>query len=164
MTCRGACVTKTAEQRIDDFIERMGLSIQEEGLPRIAGRMFGLFIVHGGPLGIDDIAGRLHVSRASVSTNGRLLRELGFLERVVMPGDRRDYYRLTDTPYARLLDGYVVRIAKRLDLVREMDASLAGDPPDGAHARLAALADFYEQVMASTSALAERVQVSGGST
>lgn len=154
----------TTQQRIDAFIERMGRSIQEEGLPRIAGRMFGLFLVHGGPLGIDDIAVCLRISRASVSTNGRLLRQLGFLERVVLPGDRRDYYKLADTPYTALLDGYMVRIAQRLDLVREMDTTLspgAAGIPEGAHDRLTALADFYDAVIDSIAALSSRFRPSG---
>jgi len=160
---RGARMDQETRRRTDAFIERMGLSIQEEGLPRIAGRMFALFLIHGGPLGIDAIAQRLKISRASVSTNGRLLRQLGFLERLVRPGDRKDYYKLADAPYARLLDGYMVRIGARMELVRAMHAGLPHGPA-GAQERLAALADFYAEVMHSTAALSARFTATGGGT
>jgi DNA-binding transcriptional regulator GbsR (MarR family) len=80
---------KTAE-----FIDRMGLALEAEGLPRIAGRIFGLLVVSEDCRSLDDLAAELQVSKASVSTNARLLEERGVLERNCRPSDRRDYYRV----------------------------------------------------------------------
>jgi len=81
--------TKTA-----DFIDRMGLALESEGLPRTAGRIFGLLLVSEDCRSLNEIATKLHVSKASVSTNARLLEQRGVLERNSRPGDRRDYYRV----------------------------------------------------------------------
>ena len=75
-----------------NFIERMGLTLESEGLPRIAGRIFGLLLVSEDPHSLDDLAAELRVSKGSVSTNARLLEQRGLLERVCRPADRRDYY------------------------------------------------------------------------
>jgi DNA-binding transcriptional regulator GbsR (MarR family) len=78
-----------------NFIETMGLVLESEGLPRIAGRIFGLLLVSEEARSLDDLAAELEVSKGSVSTNTRLLEERGVLERVSRPSDRRDYYRVT---------------------------------------------------------------------
>lgn len=77
-----------------DFIERMGLALEADGLPRIAGRIFGLLLVSEDCRSLDQLAVELRVSKASVSTNARLLEQRGVLERNSRPSDRRDYYRV----------------------------------------------------------------------
>src|SRR5688572_6950328 len=76
------------------FIERMGLALESDGLPRIAGRIFGLLLVSEDALSLDDLAAELRVSKGSVSTNARLLEQRGVLEQMSRPADRRDYYRV----------------------------------------------------------------------
>jgi DNA-binding transcriptional regulator GbsR (MarR family) len=76
------------------FVETMGLTLESEGLPRIAGRIFGLLLVSEDARSLDDLAAELQVSKASVSTNARLLEQRGVLEQVSRPADRRDYYRV----------------------------------------------------------------------
>jgi DNA-binding transcriptional regulator GbsR (MarR family) len=76
------------------FIETMGLVLESDGLPRIAGRIFGLLLVSEDARSLDDLAAELQVSKASVSTNARLLEHRGVLEQVSRPADRRDYYQV----------------------------------------------------------------------
>lgn len=93
-----------AEER---FIEAMGLAHEEDRLPRIAGRLVGLLILSPDPVRFDHLAERLRVSRASISTNTRLLENMGVIQRVTRPGDRRDYFRINEEP------GLLLRIADR---------------------------------------------------
>jgi DNA-binding transcriptional regulator GbsR (MarR family) len=78
--------------RIAHFVETMGLTLESDGLPRIAGRIFGLLLVSEEARSLDDLAAELGVSKGSVSTNTRLLEQRGVLEQVSRPADRRDYY------------------------------------------------------------------------
>lgn len=87
-----------------DFVERLGLMMEAEGMPRIAGRIFGYLMIHEGSYSLDELAERLRVSKASVSTNARQLERLGVLERVGVPGDRRDYYRMDEDAWERMLE------------------------------------------------------------
>ncbi len=88
------CAMTERDNPVQDFVEAMGLRFQDQQMPRIAGRLFGLLLVEGGPFSFGELADRLQVSRGSISTNARLLDDLGLIERVAKPGDRQDYYRI----------------------------------------------------------------------
>jgi DNA-binding transcriptional regulator GbsR (MarR family) len=130
-----------------DFIEKTGLISQAEGLPRIAGRVFGLLIFDGDVVSFGDLATSLQVSRASISTSIRLLEERGLVKRVSKPGERQDYFQLATNPYATMLRG----IQKRNQATREEIAQTIRALPRGAGAgaRLAAYADFYASLDAA---------------
>lgn len=81
-------------RQAEDFVELMGRQLEEEGMPRIAGRLMGALILNEDVASLDDLAEQLQVSKASVSSNARFLEGLGVAERVTLPGDRRDFYRL----------------------------------------------------------------------
>jgi DNA-binding transcriptional regulator GbsR (MarR family) len=82
------------DRPIAQFIERMGVALESDGMPRIAGRILGLLLVSEDALSLDELASELGVSKASISTNARLLEQRGVLERISRPADRRDYYRV----------------------------------------------------------------------
>ena len=82
------------DERTAHFIETMGLALESDGLPRIAGRIFGLLLVSEDPRSLEDLAAELRVSKGSVSTNARLLEQRGVLEQISRPADRRDYYQV----------------------------------------------------------------------
>ena len=90
--------TKTA-----GFIERMGLAFESDGLPRIAGRIFGLLLLSEDCRSLDQLAAELKVSKGSVSTHARLLEQRGILERNSRPSDRRDYYRVPPDLFSHTL-------------------------------------------------------------
>ncbi|GHA58397.1 hypothetical protein GCM10008927_25020 [Amylibacter ulvae] len=125
-----------------EFIEKIGVSAQNEGLPRIAGRVLGTLIFDGKPASFSDLAESLLVSRGSISNSVRLLEERLLIKRVAKAGDRQDYFQLADNPYTSMLDGVVNRIAR---VKLEIDESLAQIPDDagGPRARLAQYAGFY---------------------
>jgi DNA-binding transcriptional regulator GbsR (MarR family) len=85
------------------FIETMGLVLEADGLPRIAGRIFGLLLVSEEARSLDDLAAELGVSKGSVSTNARLLEQRGVLEQVSRPADRRDYYQVPRDLFSRTM-------------------------------------------------------------
>lgn len=100
------------QQATDAFIESMGRHFEEVGIPRIAGRLFGLLMVHEDPCSLDEMAQRLQVSKGSVSTNSRLLEQWGVIERVSRPGDRRDYYQPAPDMQARMLEKQLEQVAR----------------------------------------------------
>ena len=102
---------------VAQFIERMGLLWEHEGLTRIAGRIFGLALVSPDPCSLDEMAESLGVSKASVSNDARMLEKLGFIERVSRPGDRRDYYQITRDSIERSLATKVTRLRAFQDVI-----------------------------------------------
>lgn len=129
-----------------DFVERMGVHFERMGIPRIGGRMLGLLMVCEQPLALDDLARRLCVSRASVSNNLRLFGQLGLVERVPVPGERRRCFGVSANAYALRLEG-VARDGASLR--RAVEVGLASvEPGSRAHARLReaeAFAAFLEE-------------------
>ena len=83
------------------FVESMGVYFERYALPRIGGRLLGLLLVADRALSLDDLASILSVSRASVSTNMRLILAIGLAELVTQPGDRRDYYQFSHDAWER---------------------------------------------------------------
>ncbi len=99
-----------------EFIESMGLMFKEDGLPRIAGRIHGLLLLSEEALSLDQMADELQVSKASTSTNARMLERMGLVERTGKPGDRRDYYRSTGDA----IEGSLERVRRRMELMLDL--------------------------------------------
>ena len=130
-----------------DFIEKTGLTAQADGLPRIAGRVFGMLIYDGDVVSFGDLATKLQVSRASISTSIRILEERGLVKRVTKPGERGDFFQLAPNPYATMLEG----IQKRNRAIQEDVTETIQSLPKDADAveRLTAHADFYASLDAA---------------
>ncbi len=132
-----------------DFIEGMGLILQSDGMPRIAGRLMGLFVLHGGPFSFTDLADRLAISRGSVSTNTRLLEDLGVIERVAMKGERQDFFRLAADPYAEIVERKRVRSIRAQESIRRNAETLDNIGPNGLK-RVDELANFFGVLATAT--------------
>jgi len=145
------------QEAISNFVERMGLSAQGDGLPRIAGRIMGYFIVNGGPTSLSRLAEELQVSRASISTNARTLRDLGVLEVTAVPGDRQDYYQLASRHYLRVLEGYVQRMGVMSKSLETAQDQISTDH-EGAHERLADMHRFVRSARQQTRDLIDQLK------
>ncbi len=78
------------------FVESMGMYFENQGIPRIGGRILGLLMIAHQPLSADDLARILRVSRGSLSTNFRALLASGMVEKVTLYGDRTTYFVFSD--------------------------------------------------------------------
>jgi len=145
---------------IDDvrvrFIEQLGVISQGDGLPRIAGRLIGLMIFDGRPYSFGELAIELQVSRGSISTNARLLEQLGIIERVAKPGDRQDYFELAEDPYANILKGALARSIKARETVAKTGDALPKRGHANVKKRLKDFENFYETLAKSLSDAVDR--------
>lgn len=138
-----------------EFIEQFGLMSKEDGLPRIAGRIYGLLLLQEKPLCLDEMADLLQVSKASVSTNARRLERMGVVERTGKPGDRRDYYRAS----ADAIEGNFDRIRSRVgDVLRLLEGIIPRLSEDraGALERLEKMRDWHAFLLDEMEGLLER--------
>src|SRR5262245_30957585 len=101
------------------FIEDFGLELASQGLSRTAGRLLGLILMLDDGGDLDYLAKELHVSRASISTNTRLLESIGAIERRSVPGQRRIVYRAARTQQDRAIEAIVMRMRRTLDVLLE---------------------------------------------
>lgn len=129
------------------FIESMGTYFESYGIPRIGGRILGLLLVAHEPLSAEDIAAVLRISRASVSTNFRLLLTSGLAEKVSFPGSRTTRYSFPETAWEKSMNAEIQGIGA---LKRIAQQGLQALPPgDFARHRMEDLinwADFLHEV------------------
>lgn len=132
------------------FIEQLGLLLGAEGYSRIAGRLFGLLLVTENAASLDDLAGTLGVTKASVSTNIRWLEARGVVERESRPGDRRDYYRIAPDILVRTLEHRLTRIQRFQEAVAGARATVSEGNPV-IRGRLDHLVRAYQKIHQLTS-------------
>ena len=144
----------------EQYVERMGLIWEAQGLPRIAGRIIGLLALQPEPLTLDGIVAALGVSKASASTDARRLERMGLIQRVSRAGDRRDYYVIAPDMPARA-------VAQKLAELRRLQAALAdaaelpGTHPD-VRARLQAFREFHGRVLEHMTTLVAALEGDAG--
>ncbi|HKP74200.1 MAG TPA: hypothetical protein VJT67_01600 [Longimicrobiaceae bacterium] len=112
------------DEAVQQFVERMGLICEKEGIARSAGRIFGLLLVSGRPYSLDELAEKLQASKAGVSTNCRMLEQFGMIERVSSLGDRRDFYRVLDNPWEHMMRAAQGRWREMVKVLREVEPAL----------------------------------------
>ena len=62
------------------------------GQPRSLGEIYGLLFISPRPLAMDDLMERLRLSKGSASQGLKFLRNLGAVQPLSVPGDRRVHY------------------------------------------------------------------------
>jgi DNA-binding transcriptional regulator GbsR (MarR family) len=142
------------QESVQRFVEQMGLMCENEGLPRNAGRMLGLLLAEDGPFSLDELADELQASKASVSTNARMLEQQGMIRRVGAPGDRRDFYQMDGDPWESMLDVARVRWRQMVRVLEEAASELPAEH-DGGRKRLRDAARFHALLLESSQKLVE---------
>ena len=143
------------------FIEKVGQHFESEGMSRIGGRILGYLLLQKDPRSLDEIADALHVSKASISSNTRFLEGYGLLERVTLPGDRRDYYELGGDMHKRLLERRVKWLRGTVQLLSDGCCTEHGRDPL-VQARLAGMKQFFAHMIEAIAAIQERWNRSPG--
>jgi hypothetical protein len=124
-------------------IENFGLYFESYGLARIVGRVYGALMIADEPvLGLDALTEQLGISKASASTAARQLHGFKLVEKVSLPGDRRDYYRVSPDAhisYMKLSIGSTLGFAKLIEA-----AAHIGDLSPPAKEKLERIEHLYE--------------------
>lgn len=109
-----------------EMIEAGGRTAQSFGLGRLFGQIFMLLYLSPEPASLDELAGQLGVSKASISIACRQLETWGAVHRVWVKGDRKDYY-VAETAFDRILrSGLLLSLNKKLDTAKiHIEQSLA---------------------------------------
>jgi hypothetical protein len=104
-----------------DWVERIAkYCADQDGLPLIAGRILGwLTVCVPAEQSAAQIAEAIRASRASLTTNLRLLTSVGFLDQVTRPGERTVYYRVDDAAWARVVQRQVQSLSALGGILRD---------------------------------------------
>lgn len=86
------------------YIEETGLVFEGFGMTRMAGRILGyLLVCDKDEVSFDEIRKALHASKGSISGTTKLLINVGMVEQVSLPGDRKTYFRISRTKVGTIL-------------------------------------------------------------
>lgn len=109
------------------WVERIAkYCADQDGLPLIAGRCLGWLTICDPPeQSAGEIAEAIGASRASLTTNLRLLGSVGFVSQVTRPGSRTMYYRVDDDAWEKVVQRQVASLTALGRIVRD-GMALAG--------------------------------------
>jgi DNA-binding transcriptional regulator GbsR (MarR family) len=80
--------------RQQSYVEDMGLFFEQHGSQRTMGKVIGLLLIAEQPLSQEDLMRLLNLSRTSASVTVRWAEQLGLVEQVSLPGERKRYYQI----------------------------------------------------------------------
>ncbi len=125
------------------FVEDVGLFFEQMGFPRMAGRILGWLLICDPPTqSAGQLAEVLQASKGSLSTMTRMLIQIGLLERVGLPGERRDYFRLKPGAWPHLIKAQMQGMTGLHQMV-ERGLALVDDRDPALQERLREAHDLY---------------------
>lgn len=138
------------------YVEEVALQFGEVGLSRTGGRIFGWLLLSDPPhQTMNDLVDKLQVSKSSVSTATRFLIQVGLIQRLSLPGERRDYYRVAEGVWQNSMRQRKDQIIAFRKLA-EQGLELLADQPAERRRRLQEMGDFYAFFEREFPALLER--------
>ena len=139
------------------FAEEMAVQFERFGVPRGAGRLLGwLLICEPARQSTADLVAALGVGKASVSSAVRILESFGLLTRVVVPGDRSDYYEVR--PDAFQASHSQLGTFTLFTKLMELGLAATADPSGPRAERLRETAAFNRFMEAEWPAMVDRFQ------
>jgi len=107
----------TISQQIKQkFIQDFGEAYHAFGLPVLMGRIVGLLLFVETPISLTDIAAELGMSKGPVSQIMRRLKDHNLINRVWVPGDRKDFYQADPNIFRNAFNNYITQIKGNLKL------------------------------------------------
>lgn len=110
----------TERERRLEWVERVAMYCARDGVPPIAGRVLGWLMLCDPPeQSAGQISAAIGASRASLTTNLRMLAGTGFLTWRTRPGERTVYYRLADNAWEAVVREQIAGVTSFLDIARD---------------------------------------------
>ena len=142
--------------QVEHFVEEVGVFFEQLGTTRMAGRIFGRLLISVPPhQPVDDLARALHASKGSISTATRYLIQVGLIERIGVPGERRDYFCMKSNVWVNVLRQRISTVALFEELARRGLDLLEGESPE-VRERLEEVLDYCTFVDEELPGLLER--------
>ncbi|RFM26720.1 GbsR/MarR family transcriptional regulator [Deminuibacter soli] len=74
------------------FIQSWGVLGNQWGINRTMAQVHALLLISEAPLSTDDVMEQLNISRGNANLNIRELMDWGLVEKMIVPGDRKEYF------------------------------------------------------------------------
>src|SRR5512142_1168024 len=122
---------RPAEPALREWVERLSMMLERDGLPRMAGRIFGwLLVCDPAEQTMEELGAALGGSKASMSTMTRLLAQAELVERARLPGEKRDRFRIPPEHWDRIWRGRLQSLSAMTALLGRGAELVRGQAPD----------------------------------
>ena len=107
-----------------EFIQDFGEAYQRFGHQKLMGRIVGLLLYYRKPLSLNQIIEELNVSKGPTSQLLQRLRDTNVVQRIWVPGDRKDYYQCDGDAFVNAFANLTHNIKLNLDLAQKYKRKL----------------------------------------
>ena len=122
------------------------------GLPKSVGEIYGLLFVSKEPLAMDRIMAKLGLSLGAASQGLKVLRSVGAVKSVYVPGARKDHYA-ADLELSRFATGFIreelqpriTQSKERIARMRELAEEMQGEEKESTEVRLQRLQHWLDR-------------------
>lgn len=136
--------------------ETLALGLVGAGMQRMSARVLAAFLFTDRPsLTAGDLAEELGASAGSLSGAIKMVMQMGLIERVPVPGSRREHYRMRDKAWTVLYSRQHAPIA---DILGSVERGVEVVGPGPARERLQYMRDFYVFLLGEVPELIERFE------
>jgi DNA-binding transcriptional regulator GbsR (MarR family)/ribosomal protein S18 acetylase RimI-like enzyme len=104
-------------------IEKFGIYFDEIGLNKTYGRMFGLFMTIKEPISMGRLVTELQISKSTASVEIRRLLLMGYIEKVLLPDQRADFYQLKK-------DVWVTHFLQKMQMIKRLQSIVEEIPTE----------------------------------
>ncbi|MEM1093102.1 MAG: MarR family transcriptional regulator [Bacteroidota bacterium] len=114
------------------LIDAYSQAYQNLGYSSLMGKIVALLLITPEALSLDQISEELQMSKGPISQIARRLKDHNLIEKVWIPGERKDYYRATEDIFGQAFRNYTSSMRKNRKLgerfAQHSEALAAADP------------------------------------
>jgi DNA-binding MarR family transcriptional regulator len=108
------------DDRVLDWVERVAMYLARDGVAPIAGRVLGWLMICDPPeQSAAQISEAVGASRASLTTNIRMLITMGLVSKRTRPRERTTYYRVAENAWANVIQRQVSSLVAFGEITRD---------------------------------------------
>ena len=101
---------------IQELVNTYSEAYKNLGYSSLMGKIVALLLVAPEPLSLDEISEQLQMSKGPISQISRKLKDNHLIERVWVPGERKDYYRVTEDIFGQAFSNYTSSMKRNLKI------------------------------------------------
>ena len=148
------------DQIIQQLINSYSDAYQNLGYSSLMGKIVALLLSEPEPLSLDEISESLTMSKGPDLQICRKLKDHRLIEKVWVPGERKDYYKAADDIFGQAFSNYANSMKRNLSIAEkckaELDAlSLNDEQTEHLSSRMHEMAEFYQAMAEHNKAFIE---------
>lgn len=128
----------------EKYIEEVGLFYEKHGLPRMAGRILGCLISSKTDNNsFEELKDILKASKGSISGNIKLLLSQNMIEKHMISGDRKSYYKIAMNSLENLLEAKEKSITE-FKIILEKGVDINTNKGGANYREISEIIDYYK--------------------